>query len=93
MGLLAAEQANDAFGQLQKLAQVWHLIDPLEAVRVTAIRFLRVHELRASDALQLAAAFLASEGRPASLEVVCLDNRLVGAAQKEGFQVIDQSAL
>ena len=93
MGLLAAEQANDAFRQLQKLAQVWHLIDPLEAVRVTAIRFLRVHELRASDALQLAAAFLASEGRPASLEVVCLDNRLVGAAQKEGFQVIDQSAL
>jgi hypothetical protein len=46
---------------------------------------LRVHPLRAADALQLAAAFIAAERRPSSLEVVTLDDRLAAAARKEGF--------
>lgn len=33
----------------------------------------------ASDALQLAAAFIAAERRPSSLEVVTLDDRLAAA--------------
>ena len=53
------------------------------------MRFLRVHPLRAVDALQLAAAFLAAERRPRSLEVVTLDTRLADAARKEGFELID----
>lgn len=44
-------------------------------------------------ALQLAAAFLAAEGRPTRLEVVCLDDRLVTAARREGFRVIDRASL
>ena len=40
---------------------------------------------RAADALQLAAAFVASERRPPSLEVVTPDDRLASAARKEGF--------
>jgi hypothetical protein len=52
-----------------------------------ALRFLRVHPLRAADALQLAAAFVAAERRPPSLELVTLDDRLVAAARKEGFRV------
>ncbi len=55
------------------------------------MRFLRVHPLRAADALQLAAAFTASERRPASLEIVTLDERLADAARKEGFTLIDVS--
>jgi hypothetical protein len=39
--------------------------------------------------LQLAAAFIAAERRPPSLEVVTLDDRLADAARKEGFEVID----
>ena len=50
-----------------------------------AIRFLRVHPLRAADALQLAAAFVAAERRPSSLELVTLDDWLAAAARKEGF--------
>lgn len=92
-GKLTPAEASDVFQQLLGLAEVWHVIDPVETLRVSAKRFLRVHDLRASDALQLAAAFLAAEGRPASLEVVCLDDRLVTAAQREGFQVIDRLAL
>lgn len=45
----------------------------------------RRHDLRAADALQLAAAFFAAEGRPPALEFVCLDDRLADAARREGF--------
>lgn len=56
-----------------------------DAVREAAVRFLRVHPLRAADALQLAAAFVAAEGRPSSLDLVTLNGRLAAAARKEGF--------
>ena len=55
-------------------------------------RFLRVHSLRAADALQLAAAFVAAERRPASLQVVTLDERLADAMRKEGFALVDIAA-
>ena len=78
-----------AFDRLRQLASGWQEIDPSDAIREAAVRFLRVHALRAGDALQLAAAFVAAERRPPSLEVVTLDERLAGAARKEGFDVIE----
>jgi uncharacterized protein len=78
-----------AFDRLRQLASGWHEIDPSDAIREAAVRFLRVHALRAGEALQLAAAFVAAERRPPSLEVVTLDERLAGAARKEGFDVIE----
>ncbi len=78
-----------AFDRLKKIADGWHEIEPSEVVRENAVRFLRVHPLRAADALQLAAAFVAAERRPSSLEVVTLDDRLADAARKEGFELID----
>ena len=80
------------FDRLEKLARNWQEIEPSEVVRETAMRVLRVHPLRAADALQLAAAFVASELRPASLDVVTLDERLAAAARKEGFGVVDLAA-
>jgi hypothetical protein len=74
---------------LQQLASGWSEIEPIQAVRQAAERFLRVHPLRAADALQLAAAYLASDRNPATLEFVTLDDRLAGAAQKEGFAVLE----
>ena len=53
------------------------------------MRFLRVHPLRAADALQLAAAFIAADRRPSSLDVVTLDDRLAAAARREGFTLIE----
>jgi hypothetical protein len=93
MSQLAPDEVNEALEQLVELAQVWHVIDPVETIRVSAKRFLRVHDLRAADALQLAAAFVTAEGRPDSLELVSLDDRLATAARKEGFRVFDRSAL
>ena len=86
--LLDREGAQLAFDRLSQLADGWHEIEPSEIVRENAVRFLRVHPLRAADALQLAAAFLAAERRPSSLAVVTLDERLADAARKEGFDVV-----
>jgi predicted nucleic acid-binding protein len=88
-GALNERTATQAFARLRQLAGAWHEVDPSDAVREAAIRFLRVHPLRAADALQLAAAFVAAERRPASLEVITLDDRLATAARKEGFELVD----
>jgi predicted nucleic acid-binding protein len=61
-------------------------------VRSYAFRVLRVHQLRAADALQLAAA-LVWAGTPATgpspvAEIVTLDGRLAEAARLEGLSVL-----
>lgn len=89
---LDAKGAELAFGRLKLIADAWHEIEPSEIVRENAVRFLRVHPLRAADAQQLAAAFVAAEHRPASLQVVTLDDRLADAMRKEGFALIDMAA-
>jgi predicted nucleic acid-binding protein len=84
---LGAADATRSLDRLTALASSWHTIEPVERVRETATRLLRVHDLRAADALQLAAALLAAEGSPRTLSFVCLDRRLATAAQREGFPV------
>jgi len=81
--------ATKAYHRLRQLSHSWHEVDPSDPVREAAVRFLRVHPLRAADALQLAAAFIAAERRPLSLELVTLDERLAAAARKEGFASIE----
>ena len=81
--------SSQAFERLKQLAAAWHEVDPSDPIREAAVRFLRVHPLRAADALQLAAAFIAAERRPSSLEMMTLDDRLAVAARKEGFVLID----
>ena len=89
---LDGKGAELAFQRLKLIADAWHEIEPSEVVRENAVRFLRVHKLRAADALQLAAAFVAAERRPVSLPVVTLDERLADAMRKEGFTLIDIAA-
>src|SRR5271165_453016 len=84
-GALDRGRANLAFARLNALAEAWHEVEPNEIVRENAIRFLRVHPVRAADALQLGAAFIAAERRPPSLEMVTFDDRLADIARKEGF--------
>jgi len=88
-GALGEAAVRQAFGRLTHLASAWHQVDPSDSIREAAVRFLRVHPLRAADALQLAAAFIAAERRPPSLEVVTLDDRLAVAARKEGFVLVE----
>ena len=71
----------DAFwGQVQVVA----LLSPVKA---RAKRLLGLHDLRAADALQLAAALLAVHDDPIGHDFVCLDRRLAEAARREGFTV------
>lgn len=86
-GDLAPATATEAFERLDALAPSWIEVEPRDEVREIARRLLRVHPLRAADALQLAAAILAAERRPATLDFVTLDDRLADAARREGFRL------
>lgn len=86
-GFLAPAEATRAVTTLGTLARAWREVTASDLVRSTAIRLLRVHPLRATDSLQLAAAIVAADGSPASLPFVCLDDRLGVAAEREGFCV------
>jgi len=61
---------------------------PVEPIRDLARRLLRVNDLRAADALHLAAFLAASEQDPRSLEAVCREARLAGAALPEGLRLV-----
>ena len=74
--------------RLAKLEKAWNEVAELDAVRARARRLLEVHALRAADSLHLAAALVAFEERPASLEFVTFDGCLAAAAEKEGFTVL-----
>lgn len=87
--LLAADEVEAALATARQLADSWHEIVPSTSVRRTAERLLRAHPLRAADSLQLAAALVAADHDPTTLEVVCLDARLTTAARREGFRVIE----
>jgi uncharacterized protein len=79
---------SQAFMRLKKLSSSWQEVQPTRTIKEQAIRILRVHNLRATDALQLAAAIIASEHKTFSLPFVCLDARLAEAAQREGFSLL-----
>jgi uncharacterized protein len=87
-GLLAVSVANSAYSRLRELSLTWAEMLPSNPVRMTAQRLLRMHPLRAADSLQLAAAIVAAENDPPTLQFVTLDLQLAAAASREGFEVI-----
>ena len=74
--------------QLGLLSASWLEVEPMEQVRRRAMRLLRVHPLRAADALQLAAALVAAGEDPERLDLVSGDERLSAAARREGFRIL-----
>lgn len=85
---LGAIELKEARQRIRDLAQGWSVVVSLDAVIQRAMRMLDVHELRAADALQLAAALTACDDDVTRLPIVCLDDRLGVAAEREGFTVI-----
>lgn len=84
---LTVDEEDVVLSLLDRLAGTWYEILPSEEVRVRAGRLLRVHSLRAADALQLAAARTWSGGAK-GVELVTFDERLSKAARLEGFRVL-----
>ncbi len=66
----------------------WTPVTNLAAVTSRAQRLVDVHPLKTLDALQLAAAIVASGDRPDTLPVVTRDRQLAAAAELEGFHVV-----
>jgi hypothetical protein len=92
-GDITAEQKQDAERLLRTLAEAWSEVQATAALRNRACRLLAVHDLRAADAMQLAAALAWSGEQPVGRAFVCLDSRLREAAAKEGFRVLPEKAL
>ncbi len=90
-GILHADGEDQARYILDHLTTAWVEIQPGQEVRRQAERALRLHPLRAADALQLAAALVWAQGQPSGLHVVCLDRRLREAAYLEGFLVMPEA--
>ena len=78
---------DDARRRAERLFTALSHIVALEHVSERAIRLLDLHDLRAADALQLAAALVASGERPRAVPFATLDQRLAAAARVEGFPV------
>ena len=72
--------------RLEELRSRCHEMVPGDQVRTQAMRVLRLHPLRAADALQLAAA-IEWVGAPSGGTLVTFDERLAAAAEAEGFVV------
>jgi uncharacterized protein len=74
--------------RLVRLAGRWTEVDALFQARDRAERLLRIHPLRAADALQLAAALIAVDEQPRARQFITLDDDLFAAAEREGFDAI-----
>jgi hypothetical protein len=85
---LTAQETQQAFQELDRLRLRWTEVSPLEEVRSLAEQLLSVHQLRAADALQLAAALIWCNHHPRGKTFISGDDGLLEAAEKEGFNVV-----
>lgn len=83
-GQLTTGEERAARDVLAELTRSWFEVQPGDGIRDQALRLLRLHPLRAADALQLAAA-LEWSGTPAAGVLMTFDDRLRSAAHREGF--------
>jgi predicted nucleic acid-binding protein len=85
---LSTAEEDQAQTVLRALMTTWTEVEPSGLVREQAGRVLRLHPLRAADALQLAAALVWCQGDPVRHTFICLDQRLREAAHREGFRLL-----
>jgi predicted nucleic acid-binding protein len=89
-GALSEAEASSAEGQARALRNALYLVTDVEWVRAQAHRLLRLHTLRAADALQLAAALAWADGDLSGRILHTFDRRLGLAATREGFGVVPE---
>lgn len=90
---LSTAEEEQAQTVLRALMTAWTEVEPSGLVREQAGRVLRLHPLRAADALQLAAALVWCQGGdPIHRPFICLDQRLREAARREGFHILPRKS-
>ena len=90
-GKVKDTEMKGALNRLGVLIRGWREILPTDPLRDAAIRLLDTYDLRAADSLQLAAALMWCQQRPARRNFVCADQRLSSAANASGFSVLELS--
>jgi predicted nucleic acid-binding protein len=89
LGKLKDVEQNGALSRLDLLSRGWREILPSDSLRDLAMQMLDTYELRAADSLQLAAALVWCQKRPAGRTFVSGDQRLSKSAAAAGFLVIE----
>jgi predicted nucleic acid-binding protein len=84
-------EKQKAVGRLAILNRSWREILPADPIRELAGNLLDVHQLRAADSLQLAAALTWCQERPSGRTFISADQRLSREAAATGFSVIQLS--
>lgn len=87
MGEIPSSIAEQAQANLPDIFRTFEMICDVDAVKARALRVLRMHPLKAADALQLAAALAACADNPPAHSFVTLDRVLAEAASREGFKI------
>ena len=83
------EKSEDAARtRLDRLADEWVEVDPVDDLRLLAWLVSKDHPLKAADCLQLASALRWCEGNSGGAGFVCLDDQLRRAARDENFDVL-----
>jgi predicted nucleic acid-binding protein len=88
LGELNESKVKTSLGRLAQLEERWSEIVASERVRDVALELLRMHRLRAGDAIQLASALVWCKEKPRLRSFVCFDEKLGVAAHSVGFDVI-----
>lgn len=84
----SAQLTQQALYELDMIRHRWIEVAPLDTIRSRAELLLGKHGLRAADALQLAAAIAWCNSYPKGKTFISGDDRLLDAAEMEGFTVI-----
>ncbi|MEX2607679.1 MAG: type II toxin-antitoxin system VapC family toxin [Kiritimatiellia bacterium] len=85
--LITESELNDVLIRLEEQSGNWFIITPGKRLEKLTLRALRVHPLRAMDAIHLAAACLARAEEGPPMDFYSEDTRLMEAAAKEGFHI------
>lgn len=91
LGRLKDVEKKGALSRLEVLNRGWREILPSDPLRELATGLLDSYELRAADSLQLAAALVWCQHRPARRTFICADQRLSKSAAAAGFSVVELS--
>ena len=87
---ISGEEFEQAEVRLIQLLKACHEVQPSQLLKDKALRALKLHKLRAADAMQLAAALVAAEDLNSPINFICLDKRLAESAKLEGLKVLTE---